>query len=236
MSDLERPETATMEPEIDVVIPVRYGVGYLPQALQSVAAQAADARVVVVDDGAEADLPSLVEAGIAPEVRQVPVEIVENAGRPGIGGGRNTGVALGSAPYVAFLDADDLWPAERTTVLSRLLEGIEPPAMAFGMVEQFVDNGLTEDQLPEAPRPGMVAGGMLITRSTWDLVGPFDDELPVGEFIDWVARARSAGVGEALSDELVLRRRIHGDNTTLHRRNDHRAYADVIRRHLRRRS
>jgi glycosyltransferase involved in cell wall biosynthesis len=222
---------------LDVVIPVKYGLEYLPQALASVAAQGVTADVVVVDDGAGPTLPEIVSGAIREFAvgGRTTVRIVQNARRPGIGGARNTGVAMGDAPLVAFLDADDVWPAERTSVLVEVLADLGERSMSFGMVEQFVDGTAGADDLPERPRPGMLAGGMLTTRATWDAVGEFDEDLPLGEFIDWVARARRAGIGEAITDDLVLRRRIHGDNTTLHRRDARQAYADVVRRHLRRR-
>jgi glycosyltransferase involved in cell wall biosynthesis len=222
---------------VDVVIPVKYGLEYLPQALVSVAAQGVAIDVVVVDDGAGPTLSDVVADAVRefPAGHRTTVQIVANRRRPGIGGARNTGVGFGDAPLGAFLDADDVWPARRTSVLADVLGDLGGSGMAFGMVEQFVDGTVGTDDLPEPPRPGMLAGGMLITRATWDAVGEFDEDLPLGEFIDWVARARAAGVTEAVADELVLRRRIHGDNTTLHRRDDRQAYADLVRRHLRRR-
>lgn len=221
---------------VDVVIPVKYGLSYLSQALASVAEQDAETDVFVVDDGAGPTLRDVVASAVQDFAgdHRTSVQVVVNRRQPGIGGARNTGASVGNAPLVAFLDADDVWPSARSSILADVLRELADPAMAFGMVEQFTDGTAGIDDLPAPPRPGMLAGGMLITRATWDLVGGFDEELPVGEFIDWVARARAAGAVEVITDELVLRRRIHGDNTTLHRRDARQTYADVVRRHLHR--
>ena len=46
---------------VDVVIPARHGVGFLPEALDSVIAQTGcDPRIWIVDDGAGTDLAALV--------------------------------------------------------------------------------------------------------------------------------------------------------------------------------
>lgn len=221
----------TSRPSLDVVVPVRSGARFLPAAVASALAQDADVLVTVVDDGAPDDVAALLAD--APPER---VRIVPNARRPGIGGARNTGAAAGTRPLLAFLDADDVWPAGRTADLLALLGESAGHVLAFGMAEQFRDvTTTTAVELPEPPRPGMLAGGLLLRRTTWERVGEFDEQLPIGEFIDWVARARAAGAVERLTDRVVLRRRIHDDNTTLHRRAEQVAYADVVRRHLHRR-
>jgi glycosyltransferase involved in cell wall biosynthesis len=215
--------------ELDVVIPVKYGSQYLPQAVASVLAQDIAAHIVIVDDGAPTSLMELLAD--TPSDR---FTVMPNERTPGIGGARNTGAAVGTADLLAFLDADDIWPATRTTDLIPLLGERDEHAMAFGMVEQFLDGSATKEDLPAPPRPGYLAGGMLIRRATWESLGAFDEDLPVGEFIDWVARARAVGVPERMTEVVVLRRRIHGNNTTIHRQSEFQSYADVVRRHLRR--
>lgn len=216
--------------DVDVVIPVKYGLRFLPEAVASALDQAGvRTTVTVVDDGADGDVAALLADLPGERIR-----IVVNRRTPGIGGARNTGAALGGAPFLGFLDADDLWPQGRSEALLDILEGPPGAAMAFGLVEQFVDGEPGAFRVPEAPAPGLLAGGMLVRRTAWADIGPLDEDLPLGEFIDWLARARSMGVAEGAVDAVVLRRRIHGDNTTIHRRGDRSAYADVVRRHLKR--
>ena len=214
--------------EVDVVIPVRFGVRFLPQAVESVLGQrSARCRVHVIDDGAEESVTEVLGADLASRCQY----IGSNPGVAGIGAARNHGASLGTAPLLAFLDCDDLWPADRTAVLGALMERTSAD-VAFGMVEQFVDGDPAAFRASDRPQRGMLAGGMLLRRDCWQAVGGFDTELPVGEFIDWVSRLRRSGRSEATSDQIVLRRRIHGDNTTLHRAGQRAAYASVIRRHL----
>lgn len=214
-------------PALDVVIPVRTGVELLPEAVASVLAQdGVETRLVVVDDGAGVDL-----AGLLGDPDPARVRIVLNAGAPGVGGARNTGVAVGSADLVAFLDADDLWPAGRVRLLLDALgtgtDGRPDVGIAFGTVALCDRDGR---RLGERRAP--TAGAVLVHRAAWDRVGPFATGLPVGEFIDWVSRARATGIRERWTDGIVLLRRSHGGNMT--RTASAAGYVEVARAHLRR--
>jgi hypothetical protein len=67
---------------------------------------------------------------------------------------------------------------------------------------------------------------MLVRREAFDRVGLFDAELRNGELVDWVARARDAGLRERDIDDIVFERRIHGANYTL---TDPEALGDTVR-------
>ena len=52
-------------------------------------------------------------------------------------------------------------------------------------------------------------GAMVVTTAVFRDIGPFDETLRVGEFVDWYARAEEAGLATLMLDEVVLQRRIH---------------------------
>ncbi len=93
-------------PICSVVVPTRDCLAYLPSALGSIALQnRPDIEVIVADDGStdgtlawlaarHADLP--------------PLRVIETGG-VGPAAARNAAIASSSAPYIAFLDADDVW-------------------------------------------------------------------------------------------------------------------------------
>jgi len=68
--------------------------------------------------------------------------------------------------------------------------------------------------------------GCLGRRAIFDRVGPYDESLRVGEFVEWLARARVLGVRETPVPALSLVRRLHPDSTTQTRRD---AYGDYLR-------
>ena len=103
-----------------VVIPVFHRPRTVLDALESVLGQTArPRRALVVDDGSTDDTGSSVEAWIARRDATDLVQLLRGS-HGGAARARNLGLAAaGDAPYVAFLDSDDLWPEdflERTSL------------------------------------------------------------------------------------------------------------------------
>lgn len=95
------------EPELQtvaVVIPVHNGARFLAQTLDAVAAQThAQLDVVLVDDGSTDDSESVARA------TGLPLRWLRHTAARGVSCARNTGLAASTAPFVCFLDQDDVW-------------------------------------------------------------------------------------------------------------------------------
>jgi hypothetical protein len=76
---------------------------------------------------------------------------------------------------------------------------------------------------------------MLIARDAFDRVGLFDTSLKLGEMFDWVARADMARISVNMIDRIVLRRRIHGGNTSIRLKGDNKDYLKALKASLRHR-
>lgn len=97
---------------VDVVIPVYNGATTIATALDSVLAQT-DVRIgeiIIVDDGSTDETVAVVTAMNAPVIRLLSQK---NAG---VAAARNTGIAQSRSDWIAFLDADDAWSAEKLGV------------------------------------------------------------------------------------------------------------------------
>ncbi|NJN81555.1 MAG: hypothetical protein HC802_04235 [Caldilineaceae bacterium] len=110
----------------------------------------------------------------------------------------------------------------------------------FGEVEQFFSPELDDAARARYEPLRQIGGGhhvgaMLIRADAFGRVGNFDQTRGFSEFIDWYARAQESGLREQVLDQVVLRRRIHGANTTLLRRDQRVVYVDVIKAALDRR-
>jgi hypothetical protein len=104
-----------------------------------------------------------------------------------------------------------------------------------GGVEQFFDGVAAEGSVQPLPAINTAcAGSILIRTRDFRRVGLLNPELRVGEFIDWYSRAMSLGMRELKVEQVVLRRRIHGANTTLVRRASSGDYLTVLKAHLER--
>jgi glycosyltransferase involved in cell wall biosynthesis len=97
-------------PDVDVLIPVRDGARFLPACLDSVFAQTFPARgVIVVDDGSIDETPRILADYAA---RRPNLQVIASEPR-GVSHARNLALAASRAPFVAFLDSDDIWQPDK---------------------------------------------------------------------------------------------------------------------------
>lgn len=205
----------TSLPQLDVVIPVLNGEATLEAAVQSVMQQSGvHTRAIVVDAGSSDATVPLVRAMQSERVLLVCAKEQLLAGAA-----RNLGLEHCHATWLSFLDADDLWPSDRS---KHLLGAISNPSqqMAVGETVQFEHNPGNQ---PIAQGRAPCSGNLLLARATFEQVGRFHAALPVGEMVEWIARARAAGIEELQVPVVALQRRSHAQNTSRQRRQDYAA-------------
>lgn len=214
-------------PSVSVVIPVFNAEPFLADAIDSILTQHySPLEIVVVDDGST-DASAAVAA-------RYPVTLVRQA-TAGIGAARNAGVSAAAGILLAFLDADDLWLPGKLARQVDALQSDPSLDIVLGHVEHFVSPGTTAAHEAPPAGPAYLAGAMLVRRDSFDRVGPFVTDLRVGEFVDWYARAKEAGLKTLVLPDLVLRRRLHDTNTGIRERDSRVDYARVLRAALDRR-
>lgn len=202
---------------VGVIVRVHNAERYLEAAIESVLVQRpAPDRVVLVDDGST-------DGSVAIADRHADRLEVIHQERRGPGGAINTGLtrlaADSSVDLVAFQDADDLWTPGRQAAMREHLLANPAADAVMGRVEHFASEDLDAQdaarfRIPATPEPGAALPSLLIRRSALERVGPFDERLRAGEFLDWHHRAMAAGVRIESIDTVVLRRRVHLQNTT----------------------
>jgi hypothetical protein len=104
-----------VSPRVAVVVPVHDQAAFLGRALGSLLAQRlTDWEAVVVDDGSRDDPLSVVPRD--PRLRTVRLDL-----NGGLGAALNCGIDATTAPFVAYLPADDAWDADHLQLLERAL-------------------------------------------------------------------------------------------------------------------
>lgn len=210
---------------VSVVIPVYNTEAFVGEAIESALTQSSgyELELIAVDDCSTDG--SVAEVAKFPQVRQL-----RHSENRGIAAARNSGLREANGNYLAFLDADDVWPEGSLAARMTLLAGDPECDLSAGSVVQF-----GAGRLDTEPESGVLAGSMIVRRAAFDRVGEFDETLRVGEFIDWYARAVDAGLRFAHTEAVTLRRRIHGSNTMLRIGKEPLDYTRVLRRALERR-
>ncbi len=206
-------------PAVSIVIPAHNPGDHLRPAIASVHGQSFDDwDLTVVDDASTEDLSWVpVEFPRARLVRQP---------HGGVAVARNRGVAEGAGELVAFLDDDDVWPADNLARHVAAL-GREPDAvLSYGTVETFPQPKSFDHPLQFADRSATAEllggniivspGQVVVRRRAVAAVNGFDPALWGTD--DWDLYLRLARLGPfAFTGGLALRYRLHGANASRQR-------------------
>jgi glycosyltransferase involved in cell wall biosynthesis len=213
------------EPLTSVVIAVYNGEKYLQAAIESVLAQTHPAPdVIVVDDGST-DNSAAIARSFGHSLR------CECQPHSGLGAAMNHGISLAQGQFLAFLDADDLWPEDKLARQHHAFAQDASLDMVFGHITQFLSPELDDAAkariyCPPDPMPGYSTGTMLIKRESFHRVGPFATVWQVGVFVDWYLKATEAGLKSIMLPDVLLYRRLHTTNVGIVHRDSR---ADLLR-------
>lgn len=197
------------DPRVSVILPVYNGEDFLAEALGSLPnRQDVLLEIIVIDDGSTDGTARIVDAW-------GPCCIYRKQPNAGPAAARNAGLRLANAPVVGFIDADDLWPAEKLETQLRYLDSHPEVDVVVGTV-QWLRRVTGSDDFAPVGRPisGAQLGCGLFRRAVFDRVGLFDSSLRYSEDIDWLMRAREQGVTFAALPQVGLCYRHHESSMT----------------------
>jgi glycosyltransferase involved in cell wall biosynthesis len=204
-------------PILSVIIPVWNGARHLGETVSSVLGQEVEniEVLILVDDGSEDD-----SARVAQEFAAAPfVRCVEHP-HMGLAAARNLGVSLARGGLLLHLDADDLLaPGSISTRLGVLSKNPDADIVTGSMVS-FASPELSPEEaarydIPAEPQKGGLPGTSIVRTAFVKKVGPQNTDLAHSADLDWMIRAGEAGAKTLTIPDVVLRRRIHGRNTSL---------------------
>lgn len=130
-------------PTFSVVVPLYNKAAFVAAAVNSVLAQNfAEFELIVVDDGSTDDGLRVVAA-----IKDARIRVIAQV-NGGVSRARNAGIAAARAPYVALLDADDVWHADFLQRIHALIAAY-PEAAAYAT--QYAFRHGIYDSLPNHP-------------------------------------------------------------------------------------
>lgn len=209
-------------PTVSVIIPTYAHSAYIAQTLESVFRQTFDDyEVVVVNDGSPDDagrrLMRWIDSGRIRYVEQP---------HSGPAAARNHGLSLAKGEFIAFLDDDDLWPADKLEWQVQYLrgnpsvgavagdrywwDGISPPSPDYP--QTYGVRVLTWESLFRG-NPIASPGQVLLRRSIIDRVGCLDPGIWGADDFDLWFRVASVSRFE-LHDRIALLYRAHNSNAS----------------------
>ena len=135
------------QPLVSVVIPV-YGVErYIKEALDSVIAQTYNnLEIIVVDDQSPDNSIEIVQNSYTDSR----IRIIQQKNR-GLAGARNTGIRNANGSYIAFLDSDDFWQANKIEEHIATMQANMSCGVSFS-ASRFVDDNSESLNRLQAPK------------------------------------------------------------------------------------
>jgi glycosyltransferase involved in cell wall biosynthesis len=205
---------AAKGPLVSCIIPVWNCEKYLSDAIDSILGQTyRPIELIVVDDGST-DRTSDVIARYGDKLRTV------RQANSGPGAARNAGIALAQGPYIAFLDADDLWDKNKLERQVACLQTSSSHDLCVVGIQNFwIDELKAEqdtfvDHQLSQPQIGYTVCTVLVRRTVFDRIGLFDNRLNLRNDREWFVKVRTTGLKIATIPDVMVHRRIHFSNLT----------------------
>lgn len=221
-------------PELSVIIPTFNGVAFIEAAIASVLRQEeVRSEIIVVDDGSRDETAACVERRARGDDR---IRLFR-AARGGVAAARNRALALATAPFVTFLDQDDL-KHEGGLVRHVDMLAAEPGVQAVVgesiMFDRIGDGGDVTAGRHQRMLATLLGAGTF-RRKLFAELGNFASDLEMGSDYDFYLRMIEAGVPVTIDDAVALLHRRHGGNASGDRPTLTRELLHVFQRSVQRR-
>ncbi len=200
--------------KISVIIPTFNRACLVKEALESVLGQkVAVDEIIIVDDGSNDETVQVLQK-YKDEIRILRQE------NKGVSATRNRGIAEAKYEWLAFLDSDDLWHANKIMRQKQVL--LDQPGYKICYTdEEWRKNGKWKNQkiihqkysgwiYPHClPRCIISPSSVLVHRSVFQTVGFFDESLPACEDYDLWLRVACRFKVLYLEEKLIVKRAGH---------------------------
>jgi len=224
-------------PRVSVIIPTYRHQAFILATLQSVFDQrGVDAEIIVVNDGSPDDTKSILE----PLISSGRIQYLEQPNQ-GVAKARNAGIARARGEYVALLDDDDLWPADKLELQTAYLDANPDVGVVAGTLQKIDCHGSAGERAGFYPQidfeslfrgnPFHSPGQTLVRASLLREIGGLDTSIWGADDWDlWLRIAKRSRI--AMIDRLALYYRLHAGNNSKQTARMIAACCAAIDRHL----
>jgi GT2 family glycosyltransferase len=198
--------SGSLRPLVTVVVPTHNRPAELRRAIDTVRGQTlAEWELVIVDDG------SLAPVDLDPDaVADGRIRLVRHSSNLGVSQARNTGIAHATAPWIAFLDDDDIWCPEK---LAAQLAAAAAQGSTFVFTGRYTVNpaGAVISIRPPAWTDSLTRSllrhnyigepsSVMVHRDALNAAGGFDPDLAIVADWDMWLRLSCVAVPHGMSD------------------------------------
>lgn len=242
--------------EVSVIIPVYNAELFIKKAVSSALTQQEVKEVIVINDGSTDGTFEILQDLKSNNEKLI---IATHPGGQNLGrsASRNLGIRTATSNYIAFLDADDYYLADRFKNDKRIfldspeIDGVynaigaqfyRPPKEGeearYGLTtikSQIPANRLFYEMAPVGNAGWFSGDGLTVKRTIFEKSGFFNEDLEVAEDADlWIRMALTAKLIEGILDRPVSIRGVHDENvfhlygTELYKENMAKMYRSLL--------
>jgi len=197
---------------ISVILPVFNAEKYVGEAIKSVLSQTyKNLELICINDNSTDRSLALLES-FGDEII-----VINNKDNCGTSESRNKGIRRAKGEFLAFIDNDDIWEKNKLDVQMIHFNNNPDLDVSFSYMKCFLSPELREElknlrYCPLRPIPGYIPSTIVVKRTSFDQVGYFDSRWKNGESVDWLFKAKEAGLNFGIVDDVLVKRRIHETN------------------------
>jgi glycosyltransferase involved in cell wall biosynthesis len=201
---------------VSVIIPTYNRDRTLKEAIDSALAQTfTDFELIVVDDGSTDNTKNILSC------YKDKIIVISEKNR-GVSAARNAGISRASGRFIAFLDSDDLWYAEKLYTQIEFFNS-NPQAMICQTEEIWIRNNVRVNPKKRHKKPsGMFfeaslglclisPSAVMIKQELFDKIGLFDESLPACEDYDLWLRVTCRYPVYLIDKPMIVKRGGHED-------------------------
>jgi glycosyltransferase involved in cell wall biosynthesis len=195
ISQMDTVDITSVYPPVSVIVATKDRPGLLERAVTAILRQnyPGEVECIVVYDHVEVR-----ELDLRPGPNRT-LKVIANARRPGLPGGRNSGVEAATGELLAFCDDDDIWLPGKLSRQAHKLADPAVGAVSCGLrlrgpgvdkVRVLARDEVTLDDLIADRVMEVHSSTILVRRSMWAAAGAVDEEIPGGysEDYEWLLR------------------------------------------------
>jgi glycosyltransferase involved in cell wall biosynthesis len=203
-------------PSVSVIVPVKNGAQYLGDSLRSILAQDHPACEILVLDNESTDGTE----SIARRFATNDLRFIVNHPPLNMAGSLNRGIQLARGELLAFNSHDDIWVPHKLRKQAERFAARPELDYCIALVRPFLDRSITappagfRPELIGANVPGYLPETLVARPRAFERAGNFDISFSQGDDTEWFARARQLGLKMEMIDEVLVHKRLHGNNTT----------------------
>ncbi|MFC2187370.1 glycosyltransferase family 2 protein [Fulvivirgaceae bacterium LMO-SS25] len=217
--------------KVSVIIPVFNQAQYLQEAVNS-AKQTEVGEILIIDDGSTDNSLSIAKK-LEAEISIVKVFSHPNNQNRGVSASRNLGITNARFPYIAFLDADDMYLPHRFEEQLSILENDLSCQAVYGWAEEWNQDftqairklGVESEVLSTDIFEELLLGRkghfhtptVLIRSSAFDKTGGFDENLKLHQDTELWLRMTFHGSWVSSGTQTLAYIRKHGQNNSRNR-------------------